>query len=1409
MRVLKNLQTAGLVNGRDIKLAASLKGNIVVDSPLSFGSVTVDRLYTNDLMSGINFDIWYENSFLRFKTTPQVVTAPWTIRNAVVDTMSVNQGINGMHVNQFVGNLDQFHKEHHEIYTHKCQRAQELIQETQNNRVFLSHFASAFSIKTLNPINSIYLFAFFDHNYMVINSGCETDIYTWNVQNQTYIPVSTSLTGDVNQWIHVLDPQNQLYLISNNDGSTHSNCPNSGAFIWRFNPNENRLEHVVQFGGNGDFRSMQIKPNSHALFYVIRNSDNHVIEYNLRGAIVSEWNADNTSDPPLTESVHFVPDQAQLGLALSDGKQFSVLNECNCTQRTKRCLLVQINGADLENYRDERRKKIGKSMEQLRLHLENCRQFLQSVLNEINQPTGVTFSQLVQTKIENFRTILRESNGGDEQLGIILRESNGENEPILSSSHSTQCSDAVKTSISNDETSSDVTMVSSKQTGTHTATKSQSGSQNQTIAVQIDEKFIADLIYALDDVLTTNKSFVSIAKFNLTNQGGKSLHGDGSDNVTSSANMLELFDIFYKVLQENQKKHKQENQNDTENVGSSLNTAKVKVSDSSELKRLKAHGTHETHETNQTDPKVGSIIGMFMLERSLSHTIDRMSKLVLGNDNEEENSNDNINGLLGGLLGSPHINLTNDILNTIEEERATPDCDEDKDSDDPRVGDQFGDIMFKLEPFVDQLIDKVVDEIRRRNHTVGSVHEDVIKKEKAEKMLRKNINPTLSAVDVLTIMNMMDAIDTSMNQSKSDDKLVGSGSKLVDLMDMAERILIENRENHRKDVDYYNQQDEDENSYILGSSLNRAEMRQALNDSLNLHNLFANISSEPPPMVGTLFGAYMMEKTLAHTISRAADTFLENGHHNDLDVDEDDDSDKDNLLGLESNLFDGLESPYHVNTDPLEHILGLISHAENVTQNETSSDSKLGDIMTPLADNILDKVNYEMKMRQYEQDLLGTNEDDPRVGDTFGEILSKLTPVADNILDQIVDELRRREYERGQHRDDDQYLVGSSQKDNDDDEDEDGTTSKVFSLFRKIGRNVVKVYTFGKDHLDVDSIQDAANDLKIFAIDYIKDYVADNVYNNKSYGAPEEKVGDKTPEQNQLNQDSLRKLESSKKNSEGREFIKSFFVGIMKSLTGKAVTTLSNSSNGSVFWPMIKNAVTALLEMDESSADLDEVQVKAQEGHLVFKDLIEKVDQVSEHVQKKQSESNADEMVGSTLNGTTMNDQKFHDLFKKFIPLIDLLSDKTVTKLLNRRNEKRQANVDENLKDSSAALINMESKRNEVHEEVQFKCSQNLTMEEFAQKLDEFKRQNPSMFSWMNSLGNSKDENDESPKLGAEHSKQIEATVVKIPNHSLPSHQNSEIVAIRVGSTHQLLIAVSSITEHTIKSDHDRIEVHS
>lgn len=90
-RVLHSLTTPDKVNGRDMKLAASLLSEkVVIDSPLSFGNVAVNSLNTNDFISGVDFNKWIETSFQQFSPKPQIVTSHWHIKKAIIDSLATS-----------------------------------------------------------------------------------------------------------------------------------------------------------------------------------------------------------------------------------------------------------------------------------------------------------------------------------------------------------------------------------------------------------------------------------------------------------------------------------------------------------------------------------------------------------------------------------------------------------------------------------------------------------------------------------------------------------------------------------------------------------------------------------------------------------------------------------------------------------------------------------------------------------------------------------------------------------------------------------------------------------------------------------------------------------------------------------------------------------------------------------------------------------------------------------------------------------------------------------------------------------------------------------------------------------------------------------------------------------------------
>lgn len=318
------MSTVDTVNDKDLKAAISLAQDIYLYGPLSFKAISVSNLYTNDLISNIDFNQWTTNSFRSWGPQRQVVTGHWTVRNAAIDSIYSNSGVNGVDAAAFLTKIDSANRNLYQNYRDACKRVQALVDESQKNVIYLSHFEIAFKLAHEARVDSIYLFDIGRENYLLTNAGCWTSLHYWNHQTQRYERLSNAYTGVVNGWIHLLDLRNVLHFVSNGEqANAKTGCSISGANIWKYESETQQIVAVAAFGSAGDFRSMQVKPDSPTHFYALRVRDSRVIEFNLNGAPVTEWIVDQVQ--PRESAWSFMPASANLGLAISNGESLSLL----------------------------------------------------------------------------------------------------------------------------------------------------------------------------------------------------------------------------------------------------------------------------------------------------------------------------------------------------------------------------------------------------------------------------------------------------------------------------------------------------------------------------------------------------------------------------------------------------------------------------------------------------------------------------------------------------------------------------------------------------------------------------------------------------------------------------------------------------------------------------------------------------------------------------------------------------------------------------------------------------------------------------------------------------------------------------------------------------------------------------
>lgn len=204
-------------------------------------------------------------------------------------------------------------------YAETCHKMQYLIQKTQTLPYFLSHFEEAFSLRFPNVLNSVHFFeGNSGQNYVVINLACVTVLYAWNRNAENFEKVVETETGNVDSWLDMMDETNVIHLISNT-GTDRTNCPTSGLNVWKFDGKS--LAHVSQVTDAKKFSSLHLSKLHPQRFLAMTKDDGVVNAFDLENNLVEQWHL-----PMNDQQFQFVPESANLGIALSNGKQLSSLS---------------------------------------------------------------------------------------------------------------------------------------------------------------------------------------------------------------------------------------------------------------------------------------------------------------------------------------------------------------------------------------------------------------------------------------------------------------------------------------------------------------------------------------------------------------------------------------------------------------------------------------------------------------------------------------------------------------------------------------------------------------------------------------------------------------------------------------------------------------------------------------------------------------------------------------------------------------------------------------------------------------------------------------------------------------------------------------------------------------------------
>uniref|UniRef100_A0A1B0CMF7 Uncharacterized protein n=2 Tax=Lutzomyia longipalpis TaxID=7200 RepID=A0A1B0CMF7_LUTLO len=330
-RILNSLITTGLVNNQNIRNVALLSSDLMIKAPVSFDYLEVENVFTEHLISGINFTKWHDSVLWRSGKDNQTVTGQWVFKNCHIEEALDGRGtINKIDFVHMMTHLKGNPRKLAEKLEHTEKLYVELCRKIMNERrgrhdiCFFRYFEPHYSIWEKGE--KITSHRFYENNgqsFFIYSAGCHSRLHQWDPTEKRFNLLGTINTGQIDEWIHVEDALGDAHLVAN--GPANPKCNESGSAVWKWTgANLVRVTHMDQ-----RFKSLIGNALRPGHFYAI-DSGNVVTEYDLRGKSGEKWK------PSLgATSLKFIPQEVNLGLAVTDGKRIKVIQDKQMRRRRR------------------------------------------------------------------------------------------------------------------------------------------------------------------------------------------------------------------------------------------------------------------------------------------------------------------------------------------------------------------------------------------------------------------------------------------------------------------------------------------------------------------------------------------------------------------------------------------------------------------------------------------------------------------------------------------------------------------------------------------------------------------------------------------------------------------------------------------------------------------------------------------------------------------------------------------------------------------------------------------------------------------------------------------------------------------------------------------------------------------
>lgn len=380
--MLNTVYTEDTVNGIDLRSIVALDQNASLAGSFAFSALEASDMQTDDLLSGIDFTHWTQNTLLHNASEPQTVTGNWTIQQMLVANIDGSDRLNGASIGALSERLQQHTgdllggaaAETQQTVHGVCNEMRQLIERSQRFHYGIAHFeellriaAGAGAGDADAAVRSVHVFEWNRSVFLLLNVGCVTRVFKWNAVSGVFRNKGDLNTGPVDEWITLSSTSEPkvLHWATNTIPDASTECAHSGLNLWKIVGT--KIVLVKNIGASGAFRLNAASAPTMDTFYAIDDRANTVAEFDLEGNAVEVWKLPSTvialqnEQQPLQSEFVFLPPQINFGLALSDGTRLCTLTSTagNATKlRAKRFFMKELFDPAQSRLRTDKRERM-------------------------------------------------------------------------------------------------------------------------------------------------------------------------------------------------------------------------------------------------------------------------------------------------------------------------------------------------------------------------------------------------------------------------------------------------------------------------------------------------------------------------------------------------------------------------------------------------------------------------------------------------------------------------------------------------------------------------------------------------------------------------------------------------------------------------------------------------------------------------------------------------------------------------------------------------------------------------------------------------------------------------------------------------------------------------------------------